>query len=108
MKILRKNESICEKNAITKWNNALFRRENDGFRKFTFYIFFRRKMQILRKNESICEKNAITKWNNTLFKRENAIGCEIMMNCEFRLYILCDEEMKIHRKMNACTRIILW
>ena len=63
-------------------------------------------MKIRRKNESIYEKNAITKWNNALFKEKSAIGCEIMMDCEFRLYILCDEEMKIHRKMNACTGII--
>ena len=75
--------------------------------KFTFYIFSRRKMKMRRKNESIYEKNAITKWNNALFKRKNAIGCEIMMDYEFRLCILRDEEMKIHRKMNACTGIIL-
>ena len=64
-------------------------------------------MKMRRKNESIYEKNAITKWNNALFKGKNAIGFEIMMDCEFRLYILCDEETKIYRKINACTGIIL-
>ena len=64
-------------------------------------------MKMCRKNESIYEKNAITKWNNALFKGKNAIGCEIMMDCEFGLYLLCDEEMKIYRKMNVYTGIIL-
>ena len=56
-------------------------------------------MKMRRKNESIYEKNAITKWNNALFKGKNTICCEIIMDCEFRLYVLRDEEIKIHRKI---------